>query len=35
MRGGRVLVTSLISNKEAKIKEKEIGRWCGQAKKLS
>jgi hypothetical protein len=32
--GARVLKKSLISNKEAKIKEKEIGRWCDQAKKL-
>jgi hypothetical protein len=34
-RCARVLEKSLFSNKEAKIKEKEKGRWCEQAKKLS
>jgi hypothetical protein len=33
--GGGVLVKFLFSNKGAKIKEKEKGRWCDQAKKLS
>jgi hypothetical protein len=33
--GSDILVKSLFSNKGAKIKEKEKGGWCDQARELS
>jgi hypothetical protein len=33
--GSDVLVKSLFLNKGAKIKKKEIGGWCDQARELS